>query len=141
GYAASTDVPVIKAALLALYEAWPRCVPFDDLWRAVRARLPAPPGDEARSGLAEALAQCWLTSLVEVHATPPPLCLTVSERPVAFSVARFQAKAGASGVCNLRHRTVPLDDVDRKLVSLLDGTRDRAALAREMGTEVALDER
>jgi methyltransferase-like protein/cyclopropane fatty-acyl-phospholipid synthase-like methyltransferase len=141
GFSASTNVPPIKAALLALYEEWPRCVPFDELWRTVCAKLPAPPADQARHALAEALLQCWLTNVVEIHVTQAPICLTVGERPVAFPVARFQAKAGARRVCNLRHRTVPLDDVDRKLVQLLDGTRDRAALARELGAGEELDER
>jgi SAM-dependent methyltransferase len=141
GFSASTNVPHIKAALLILYEEWPRCVPFGELWERVCARLPAPPADEARPALAQALLQCWLTAVVEVHVAPPPVCLTPGKRPVAFPVARFQAKAGARRVCNLRHRTVALDDDGRRLVQLLDGTRDRAALARELGPDGGLDER
>jgi SAM-dependent methyltransferase len=141
GFSASTNVPPIKAALLAVYEEWPRCVPFDELWQRVCAKLPAPPGAEARRALAEALLQCWLTNVVEFHVTQAPVCLTAGERPVAFPVARFQAKAGAGPICNLRHRTVPLDDTNRKLVQLLDGTRDRAGLARDLGAGEGLDER
>ena len=44
GFSASTNVPLIKAALLALFEAWPRCVPFEELWNLTCAKLPEPPG-------------------------------------------------------------------------------------------------
>jgi hypothetical protein len=141
GYSASTNVPIIKAALLLLYEAWPRCVPFDDLWRMVCAKLSAAPADDARQALAEALLQCWLTNLVEVHLTQALICLEISERPIAFPVARLQAKIGVKRVCNLRHRGVGLDDTDRQLVQLMDGTRDLAALRRELGDVANFDER
>jgi SAM-dependent methyltransferase len=141
GFSAATNAPHIKAGLLAVYEAWPRCVPFDELWQAACAKLPAPPGDEARRALAAALLQCWLTNVVEVHVAQAPVCLTIGERPVAFPVARFQAKAGARHVCNQRHRTVALDEVDRKLVQLMDGTRDLAALRRESGGPEDFDAR
>src|SRR5581483_12206440 len=141
GFSASTNVPVIKAALMALYDAWPRCVPFDELWNKTCARLPERPGDDARPRLAEAMLQCWLTNVLEVHRTQAPLCLTISDRPTAFAVARFQAKARVPRVCNLRHRTVTLDDVDGKLVQLMDGTRDVATLRREAGDPEDFDAR
>jgi hypothetical protein len=94
-----------------------------------------------RPALAEAMLQCWLTNVVELHVTRPPLTLEVGERPVAFALARLQAKAGAARVSNLRHRTTPLDEVDRKLVPLMDGTRDRAALRAAAGVLEDIDAR
>jgi cyclopropane fatty-acyl-phospholipid synthase-like methyltransferase/methyltransferase-like protein len=141
GFSATTYAPPIKAALLAAFEAWPRCVPFDELWQLTCAKLPAPLEDEVRPALANALLQCWLTNVIEIHLTQAPLCLTVGERPVAFAVARFQAKAGASRVCNLRHRSLPMDDVYRRLLPLMDGTRDLATLRREAGDPPDFDAR
>jgi methyltransferase-like protein len=40
-------------------------------------------------------------------------------------------------VANRRHEVVRLPDLERALVPLLDGTRDRAALAAELGRAVA----
>jgi methyltransferase-like protein/cyclopropane fatty-acyl-phospholipid synthase-like methyltransferase len=141
GYSVTTGMPLVKAALLSVFDAWPRAVSFDELWRLVCERLPVPPGEEARPALAEAMLQCWLTNVVELHVSRPPAAVTVGERPVAFPLARLQAKAGAPRVCNLRHRTVALDDVDRRLVQLLDGTRDIAALRRELGVPEDFDTR
>jgi len=43
-------------------------------------------------------------------------------------------------VTSLRHRSVRLeDDLGRQLVTLLDGTRDRAALAAEMRPHAGAD--
>jgi hypothetical protein len=64
---------------------------------------------------------------VELHACPPRFVSDVSERPVASPLAQLQAEAGGQ-VTNLRHETVPLSDLERQLVRLLDGTRDRSAL-------------
>ena len=48
---------------------------------------------------------------------------------------RARASAGADGtrITNLRHGSVDVpDDLGRRLITLLDGTRDRAALLREL---------
>src|SRR5262249_12652158 len=44
GYSVTTAMPLIKAALLSVFDAWPRAVSFDELWRLVCERLPVPPG-------------------------------------------------------------------------------------------------
>ncbi len=141
GASASTNMPLIKAALLAVFEEWPTCVPFEELWTRTSSKLPELPGPEARATLAEALLQCWLTNTVEVHQTAAPFSLTVGERPVAFVLARFQAKGGVPRVTNLRHRTVALDAVDRQFVQLMDGSRDLASLRRELGEPEDFDQR
>jgi hypothetical protein len=48
-------------------------------------------------------------------------------------MARRQVEAGEPAVTSLRHQRVELgDDLARDLLLLLDGTRDRAALAAAM---------
>ena len=53
------------------------------------------------------------------------------ERPRAQPSARLCAERRAP-VANLRHELVALDGFDLLLLPLLDGTRDRAALAASM---------
>jgi methyltransferase-like protein len=53
---------------------------------------------------------------------------TPSARPVASPLARLQATQGEK-VTNLRHEVVVLDSFSRQILPLLDGTRDREALA------------
>jgi 2-polyprenyl-3-methyl-5-hydroxy-6-metoxy-1,4-benzoquinol methylase len=56
------------------------------------------------------------------------------EMPCAGRFARFQAARGDSHMTTLWHYTMGLGNEEaRKLVCLLDGSRDRAELAREMG--------
>jgi len=81
-----------------------------------------------------AVLRCYAANLVQLHATPPPLTTSVSERPEASPLARHQARSGHL-VTNLRHASVRLeDDLGRRLVVLLDGTRDRVELLHELRT-------
>ena len=61
---------------------------------------------------------------------------TVSERPIASPLARFQLQHDTV-VTTLRHQTLRIeDDLGRHLVMLLDGTRDRATLVHDLGVLV-----
>jgi methyltransferase-like protein/SAM-dependent methyltransferase len=139
----TTNNPLFKCALTILAEYWPRAVPFAELWAQVCGRLgPAAMGDAAqaergRESLADALLQCYLSNLVEIHAHAPRLVVDLSERPVASPLARLQASGDA--VTNLRHRTVELNEIDRAVLPLLDGSRDRAALLDGLADLVARD--
>jgi methyltransferase-like protein len=122
----TTTKPLVKAALTALFAAWPRSLTLDELRAEVRSLLAdAPDGD--RRMLAEVLLKAHVGNLVALHAYDPPFVAAVSERPVASIVARYQAEAEGK-ICNLRHRVVKLDDFDSLVIRLLDGTRDRAAI-------------
>jgi hypothetical protein len=56
----------------------------------------------------------------------------ISERPRASAFARLQART-LTKVTNLKHESIRLEDpLVRTFVGLLDGTRDRATIAREM---------
>lgn len=132
GRTASTNDPLVKAALLCLSRAWPRSLPFHDLWAHVEATLAR--GDEAWARLAqspglleELVLQCWMGGLIEAHVHVVPFVLEVSERPLASPLARLQAD-GDGLLTNLRHLSVRLDDFDRLVLHQLDGNRDRDAI-------------
>jgi SAM-dependent methyltransferase len=124
GAALTTDLALAKTAMLRLGEAWPRALPVSALTRS------APPGDA--QALHEVLLRAYAANLVQLHVWAPELPAAPSERPVAFALARLQAARGTH-VTNLRHSTVEItDERGRRLITLLDGTRDRAALLREL---------
>ena len=130
----TTDVPLIKAVLVALYQSFPSALDLDTLGAQVRAffadpRLPKPlpEGEAGRRVLAEVVLECYQSSLLSLHVHPPRFAGTLSERPTASPLARHLARRGPQ-VTNLRHRTVGLNELDRALVPLLDGERDQAAL-------------
>ena len=81
-----------------------------------------------------AVLRCYAANLAQLHAAPPPLTTSVSERPEASPLARHQARSGQL-VTNLRRASVRLeDDLGRRLVTLLDGARDRAQLLQDLRT-------
>ena len=122
GSTLTTDHPVVIEALKRAASAWPAA-----LW--VRELLgPDATGDE-RGALCDALLRSYAANLVALHVCPPRPTTTPGDAPRASALARHQARAGET-VTNLRHASVRIeDDLGRRLVTLLDGTRDRAALA------------
>jgi hypothetical protein len=132
----TTSHPLTKAAFLVLGEEWPRWIPVPELLVRARARIaeaggPSPDDEDERSLLRFLLQGCGAEA-VQLRSQPCPFVTVPTERPRASALARLQALRG-DGVTNLRHETVRLDDaVVRKLLSLLDGTRDRTAAGEEL---------
>jgi SAM-dependent methyltransferase len=121
GSALTTDHPLVSRALEQVGSSWPGAIQVRDL-------IPGAASGADRMALCDAILRCYAANLVQLHASPPPLTTSVSERPEASPLARHQARSGQL-VTNLRHASVRLeDDLGRRLVVLLDGTRDRAEL-------------
>jgi hypothetical protein len=61
------------------------------------------------------------------------LTLAPGDRPLASPLARFQAQRGETTLASLRHYPVSVEDeATRAFLGLLDGTRTREDLAREI---------
>lgn len=130
GSTLTTDHPLVVASLKRAAAAWPAAV-----W--VRDLLGPQATDEDRSALCDALLRSYAANLVALHVHPPRLTTTPGEAPRTTALARHQAAAGEV-VTNLRHASVRVeDDLGRRLVTLLDGTRDRAALAADLRAYLA----
>jgi len=79
------------------------------------------------------LLGAYAADVVHLHVWAPPIATAPSERPLAAAPARLQAERG-SRITTLRHAEVDVpDELGRRLITLLDGTRDRAALLHELG--------
>lgn len=116
--------PATRAALLRLAEAWPGSIPFSEL------KGEANPDQAAV--LEAHLLRASCDELVELRMLPPAFTVEPSECPRATAYARRQAALGPEAV-NLRHEAYHLAHDERRLLILLDGTRDRDALHRELG--------
>lgn len=127
--------PLPKAALLALSGAWPRSLSFDEILAGARRILgrSAAEGTEGDAGdLGELLLGAFSGEMVHLHAVRPRVAPAPGERPLVSPVARRRALEDHR-VPNLRHDPVHLDDgLSRAMVTLLDGTRDREALLRDL---------
>ena len=98
--------------------------------RRGRRRCPSPSSDDDPA-VAETLRRAYAANLVQ----PPRVGAGARHRRrrsarVASALARLQAAEGTR-VTTLRHTSVEVaDELGRRLIALLDGTRDRAALVR-----------
>lgn len=79
--------------------------------------------------------------MVELLSRPPRCVSKVSRFPVVSPLARWQA-SNRKLMTTIRHTTVETtDEAERRLIELLDGTRDLPALARELARTVGRPER
>jgi len=117
GAALETDSAAAKIALCRLSEIWPQTIHFPELLCR---------GDAAR--LADVLLQGYRLGLLQLHTLPPQFAAVAGEWPMASPLARLQAQQSPV-VTTLRHTLVEVDDaIDRGVLLLLDGTRNRGAL-------------
>lgn len=134
GSSIGTDNLLIKAALLELGNAWPQALHFSDLLNLARRscgrELPASLAADAEV-LGELLLRAYAGGIVEFNIEPPRFVSRAGERPMASPLARAQSREDGD-ITNLRHFNIRVDDpLDRRLLILLDGSRDRKALTDE----------
>jgi hypothetical protein len=93
------------------------------LWPASR------PLDPRETDLA---LELYRREIIELS-TFPSAATRAGDKPVASPLVRYQAQRGDPTISTLRHRALNVDDeAGRRLLTLLDGTRDRAQLAFDM---------
>jgi SAM-dependent methyltransferase len=122
----ATDAPLVKRVLVELHERRPEAIPVADL-----------DADGEPDALCAALTRLYTGRLVELWTEPPATTMRAGPRPEASPLARAQAAAGREHASSLMHDSVALDPVGRRLLELLDGSRDRAALAAELSATLA----
>jgi methyltransferase-like protein/2-polyprenyl-3-methyl-5-hydroxy-6-metoxy-1,4-benzoquinol methylase len=126
--------PLLKAFLLELAGRFPQPTPHAELLAAATARLQGKlvvgPADIAALDLA--LMRFMLEGVLRLHLEPLPLGSARDARPRSFPPARAAVLAREDVVATLRHDTVRLNSVDSKVLRLLDGERDHAALLDEL---------
>ncbi len=139
-----TDLPLGKAALHHLIAEFPRALPMTDLLTAARAKL-AIAGqaladiENDRRVLSGFMLQLYESGVTRLHTWVPNLPRKSGPQPTASPLARWQIARGPR-VTTLKHQSVEVEDlIGQLLISLLDGTRDRAALCEALA--LALEER
>jgi cyclopropane fatty-acyl-phospholipid synthase-like methyltransferase len=131
------SLPRMKATMVALYDRRPLSAGFEELRVESLTRL-GQGGDESAAEaeadhreFAALLLEGVASTVVDIHVYEPPVASRPGERPRTTPLARRQAASGAK-VINLRNVFGNLHDLDRLIVPLLDGTRDRAAIVAEL---------
>jgi methyltransferase-like protein/cyclopropane fatty-acyl-phospholipid synthase-like methyltransferase len=138
GRSLKTENPLMKAALFTLSQAWPHAVHFNDLLHEARklcGRVSAQDREEILHDvqvLAASLLRAYAVTTVDFHVWLPRFVSQPSERPIASPLARVQAR-GEKKVMNLRHEDITVEEgLERHLLQLLDGSRDRSALLDDL---------
>jgi methyltransferase-like protein/2-polyprenyl-3-methyl-5-hydroxy-6-metoxy-1,4-benzoquinol methylase len=137
GASIKSNRPLVKAALLHLSQCWPHAIHFSDLLAAARRLVPAE-GDESENvhAICEMLLRSFAAGVTELHIWAPRFVTDLSEHPLASPVARHQNRSGKR-ISTLRHTGLELNDaLSRKLLDLLDGTRDFAAIEEALSVFV-----
>jgi len=106
--------PAVEGVAQALHDIYPLPVCFAELI----------PYAGSAASLREILFAMLAAGCVDIHVHEFPCAESVTERPCASRLARYQAKTSAQ-VTNLCHLPVQLDERARRLLPLLDGTRRR----------------
>jgi methyltransferase-like protein len=129
GAAVRTAHPLAKAIMLTLSEVWPEALRFHDLQAAAGRLTGQQPNPETVAGI---LISTLGAGLTELHARPPRVVSKPSRFPTASALARLQAEHGAMLTTGLHTMVRAEGEIERRLIALLDGTRDLSALAREL---------
>lgn len=124
--------PVEKATMLALITAWPHSLAFQELIAMIQPWLADLTIGEFEPIVEASLLSAYRRGAAELHTFEPHFSLTPGDRPVASPVARLQAEE-SEWITSLQHVAVYLaKKPERLLIPLMDGTRDRATLVREL---------
>ncbi|BBZ30793.1 hypothetical protein MMAD_50880 [Mycolicibacterium madagascariense] len=124
--------PVTKAALAALHRRWPWTLSRRELIDEVRAQLPAgseaPPVESRVDDLLEGLIGHGHARVRLEPVAPTSEAGSIRLNEPARLMAELTAPLAEAFVVNPWHETMPLEPLDRYLLPLLDGSRDRDEL-------------
>ena len=134
----TTDNAVILAMLQVFFEHKKELLSISQLTKHVRQKLEKinfPLAGEAPSALEDKLCalalRCLFIGGLAYHLKQRPYISTVPSKPKASKLARYQAGM-QPWVSNQRQEVVYILDIDKKLLPLLDGTRDVQELVKAM---------
>ncbi|HVS70768.1 MAG TPA: class I SAM-dependent methyltransferase [Phycisphaerae bacterium] len=131
--------PLFKSAMLHLAEIYPAFARFEELYAIAAARLgrtpaPNPLADPEARTLAGAFLRTYAAGAIELSVCAPRYTTQIAQRPAAPLFTRLMAADGDEIVTNLRHESYKPRKFERHLLPLLDGTRNRTALAADILT-------
>jgi len=126
-----TSHPVMKAAMVALRAVWPERLSLEELRAGVASRLGVSDDSIPPRLLSEGIAAAFTMRVLDLHVYRPRVASRPGDYPLASPLARLQAKRG-DVLTNLLHQSVKVEGDGLRLLSLLDGRRNRSALATEL---------
>lgn len=136
----TTDLPVAKAALVLIGQAYPHPLAHEALpaLAGELAQLDDDGAGEDRDALQQVLLHAFELGLVTLYCDPPRFAAEPGEYPCVSPLARLQLEEGRDLVASLRPSMACLENgVTLELVRLLDGSRNRTALLEDLSDSMA----
>lgn len=132
----TAHTPVAKAALCVLAQGGQRPIAYEVLVERVAALSGIGDRDRIRAELEDGinLMRLVFAGYLDLYSSPPAYRAAAGPMPRASALARDQAAHGEP-VTNQRHQLVQLDEVEARLLPLLDGATALPELAVRMETE------
>jgi methyltransferase-like protein len=127
-----TAHPLISEALSILSSNWPCEIPFEQLLSEASSRATGVAEIDKSWTLAEALSRAYRTGFLLLQVAPHQLTKAVSRCPAVSKLAQAQLARGETATNQLHVAMKFPDLLSRRLVELLDGTRDQEALTHEL---------
>jgi len=142
GAVVELDHPLTKVALAHLGSIWTDSINFDDLVNLARRRLEnhgvvIEDWEKTLNITCSILLELHKHSTVELHVHQPKFARQASEFPRISALARWQLSRGDK-VTTLNNTQVKIDDsFFRHLLPLLDGTRNKLDLKKELRKKIS----
>lgn len=133
--------PLTKAVLVYLQKMWTRSVDFEKVITKAREMLASQKGADGNDAevdrTAAFLVDLFKAGFVRFQSFQPKFAVVAGEFPKASSFAVWQVRRGCPIITTLSGMDVEMpDDHVKQLILLLDGTRDRAAIAEDIRLSV-----
>ncbi len=117
--------PVPIVAMWTLASSPRRGMWVDDLVDHVSAQVDLP---NVRRLVHQWVLTSFLEGSVQLSRWPRPTAYQLPTKPTTSRCARWQAARLRTSVTNLRHEELEIDDLDRVLITSMDGSRDAPAV-------------
>jgi methyltransferase-like protein len=143
--AAHVSDPLTKHAFMVLIERYPGSIAFEELCMQARKRLnpnlvpDEPTRQHDRQVIGQVILQAYVSGvdkIVELRRIPLPVATKLAVKPRATPLVRRQT-AVDGWATNYKHEFANFGEFERRVVAMLDGEHDRAAILDYMNREVA----
>ena len=141
GESLRVEHPLTKAALVHLGIRYPDSVGYDELAAAARQAVAARGGGRHADEIGNLFGELFSLFLHQAvgASTRAETFPRLQGKPKASGLARSQVAAQLGHVATARHTTLSLDPLAARLITLLDGSRDPAALVEAMCADIVAE--
>ncbi len=136
GIKMSSSKPAVKQVLYFLQENRFNLISYDTLFQLLQKSLNKNEKEIHHILQVEVnLFRMALAGLIEISCYPSQYVTTISDKPQACPLARYQAKLQKS-ITNRNHQNIPLETIERHIILLLDGRTQISDIQKQILSKI-----